>query len=104
MKKYFLIFIALVLPAFSFADKAPTYVYQGEVAGVMCSACSGRVKAALSQLDGVKEVKITIGKDGGVPKLKVVSTSPGLTQDAAVKALGEDAKMYRIAGFKRADP
>ena len=104
MKKYFLIFIALVLPAFSFADKAPTYVYHGEVAGVMCSACSGRVKAALSQLEGVKEVKITIGKDGGAPKLKVVSTSPGLTQDAAVKALGEDAKMYRIAGFKRVDP
>ena len=104
MKNILLILIAFALPSFAFADKAPTYVYQGEVAGVMCSACSGRVKAALSKLDGVKEVKITIGKDGGAPKLKVVSTSPSLTQDAAVKALGEDAKMYRIAGFKRADP
>ena len=104
MKNLILIHIVLVLPLFAWADKAVTYVYQGEVAGVMCSACSGRVKAALSKLEGVKEVKITMGKNGGAPTLKLVSTSSALTQEVAVKALGEDSKMYRISGFKRAEP
>jgi copper chaperone CopZ len=101
MKNIILILIALVLPNLASADKVSLYVYEGQVAGVMCSACSGRVQAALGHLEGVKEVKITLGKEGGAPRLRVISTSPNLTQEAAVKALGEDAKMYHISGFKR---
>jgi copper chaperone CopZ len=104
MKNIIQFLIALAFSMCALAEDAPTYLYRGEVAGVMCSACSGRVKAALSQIQGVKEVKITLGKDGAPPQLKVVSTSPDLTQEAAVKALGEDAKMYHITGFKRAEP
>jgi hypothetical protein len=66
MKNTIQILIALVFSLCALAEDAPTYLYRGEVAGVMCSACSGRVKAALSQIRGVKEVKITLGKDGAL--------------------------------------
>ena len=83
------------------ADKA-SYTYEGEIAGVVCSACSSHVKAALTKLDGVTDVKITLGKEGTVPHLTVVSTSPSLTKDAAVKALGTQAQMYIIQSLKLA--
>jgi hypothetical protein len=38
-------FFASWLPAKA-SDKAPTFSYEAEVAGVMCSACSSKVKAA----------------------------------------------------------
>lgn len=82
------------------AGDKPVFTYEGEVAGVMCSACSNHVKGALSKLDGVTSVTITPSKQGGAPHLQVVSTSPKLTQAAAVKALGEQAKMYVIQNFK----
>lgn len=83
------------------ADSKPaTYTYQGEVAGVMCSVCSGHVKAVLSKLDGVTAVKITLGKDGAPPRLEVISTSPELTKEAAIKALGDKASQYQIRSLK----
>ncbi|MEY4483914.1 MAG: hypothetical protein RL693_1366 [Verrucomicrobiota bacterium] len=81
----------------------PTYTYRGEVAGVMCSACSSHVKEALNKLPGVTSVKITIADKEGLPKLVVISTSPDITREAAVKALGEQAKMYDIRSLKRAE-
>ena len=84
------------------AEDKPLFTYEGEVAGVVCSACSGRVKGALTKLDGVKSVKITLGKDGALPRLVITSSSPSLTKEAAVKALGSDAQMYDIRSLKRA--
>ena len=95
---FILLFTASLLPA---SDK-PVFTYEGEVAGVMCSACSNHVKGALSKLEGVPSVTITPSKQGGPPHLQVVSTSSKLTQDAAVKALGDQAKMYVIQHFKLA--
>lgn len=73
-----------------------TYTYQGEIAGVMCSVCSGHVKEALGKLDGVTQVKITLGKEGSLPRLEIISTSPNLTKEAAIKALGSKAEDYQI--------
>lgn len=87
-------------PLLQSADQ-PLFTYEGEVAGVVCSACSNRVKGALGKLDGVTAVKITLGKDGALPKLTVTSTSPDLTKESATKALGSDAQMYDIRSLKR---
>lgn len=87
-----------VLP--SPAAEPVTYVYQGEVAGVMCSACSNHVETALKTLPGVKSVTITAAKDGGLPKLEVVATSASLTREDAVKALGEEATSYDVRSLK----
>ena len=40
--------------------------------------------------------KVTLGKDGGLPKLEIVSTSATLTREDIVKALGEDAQSYDV--------
>lgn len=84
------------------AADQPFYTYEGEVAGVMCIACSNHIKAALGKLDGVVSVTITLGKEGSLPHLEVISTSPALTKADAVKSLGEQAKMYDIRSLKLA--
>ncbi len=89
----------LTVPA-SFAADPPQHVYRGEVAGVVCGACASHVKAALLKLEGVSSVKITLSEGGGVPKLEVVSTSGKLTREMAVKALGDNAKMYDIRSLR----
>ncbi len=100
--KHILTLILITLSSLTLAADKASYTYEGEVAGVMCAACSNHVQTALSKLDGVTSVKVTPGKDGGVPHLTLVSTSPKLTKDAAIKALGEQAKMYVIQSFKLA--
>jgi copper chaperone CopZ len=92
MKTFLPIFFILVCQAFA-AD--PVQNYEGEVAGIFCSACSSHVKAALLTIDGVQSVKITTADKGGLPKLLITSTKP-LTREAAIQALGEKAKMYHI--------
>ena len=101
MKLILALFITSITSLIHAADPQ-YYKYEGEVAGVVCAACSGHVKAALTKIDGVVSVKITLGKEGAVPHLEVVSTSPKLTREAAVKALGEESKMYDIRSLKLA--
>lgn len=83
------------LPRLHAAD-LPIYHYQGEVSGIVCSVCAGNVKHALEKLPGVQEVKIVADKAGGTPRLTILSTSPALTRDLAVKALGKSAESYDI--------
>jgi len=92
--------LCFVSPTFA-AD--PVQKYEGEVAGIFCSACSSHVKAALLAIDGVQSVKITTADKGGLPKLLITSTKP-LTREAAIQALGEKAKMYHIQSLKPVTP
>ena len=78
-----------------------TFCYQGEVAGVVCNACASNVKDALLKLNGVKDVKITLNKEGGNPRLTILSNSPALTRDVAVKALGKAAGHYDIRSLEK---
>ena len=98
MKHIISSFLLLVTPLMA-ADPA-SHVYRGEVTGVMCSACAARVKAALSRLDGVSSVKITLGEKGTAPKIEIISTSEKLTRADAVKALGDAAKTYDVKSLK----
>ena len=78
-----------------------TFCYQGEVSGVVCNACAGNVKEALLKLDGVQDVKITLNKEGGNPRLTILSKSPALTREVAVKALGKSAGHYDIRSLEK---
>jgi copper chaperone CopZ len=73
-----------------------TYRYEGSISGVVCAACSSSVKDALMNLKGVKEVRITVSNDGQLPSLNIISTSPNLTLQAAMSALGSAASDYQI--------
>jgi copper chaperone CopZ len=72
-----------------------TFCYQGEVAGVVCNACAGNVKEALLKLEGVKDVKITLNKDGGNPRLTILSNSPALTREAASQGPRQSGRPLR---------
>jgi copper chaperone CopZ len=102
MKKHLLSLTAmlgLLLGPSQAADA--TFCYQGEVAGVVCNACAGNVKEALLKLDGVQDVKITLNKEGGNPRLTILSSSPTLTRELAVKALGKAAGHYDIRSLEK---
>jgi len=97
---------ALSVSSLLASDGPPTsaYTYKGEVAGVVCSVCSNHVTTSLSKLPGVTSVKITIGKDGALPTLTVISSSPDLTKEAAIKALGKHGKNYKIMSLRKEPP
>ncbi|WP_395742003.1 heavy metal-associated domain-containing protein [Prosthecobacter sp.] len=91
--------LAAILMALISCDAAEpaTFLYQGEVAGVMCSACSSHVEAALAKMKGVRTVKVLpAAREGGVPRLEITATNAALTKEDAVKALGEYARTYDI--------
>ncbi len=76
------------------------FVYQGEVAGIMCIHCTNKVEAAMKKLSGVQSVKITRNEKGGLPKLEIIAPNATITREDAVKALGDDAKMYDVRSLK----
>ena len=93
-------FFASWLPAKA-SDKSPTFSYEAEVAGVMCSACSSKVKAAFEKLDGVTKVKVKASKEPNVALVIITSTSTTLSKEAATKALGADASSYNVRSLTR---
>ncbi|MFC5457899.1 hypothetical protein [Prosthecobacter fluviatilis] len=90
----------LLLSTSCTADEPVTFVYEGEVAGIMCIHCTNKVEAAMKKLPDVQSVKITRDEKGGLPKLEIVAANAKLTREDAVKALGDDAKMYDIRSLK----
>lgn len=96
MKHILILLLSVLTLASCNASDPATFVYQGEVAGVMCSACSNHVETAVKTVPGVRSVTVTMGKDGGLPRLEIVSTSNSLTREDIVKALGEEAKSYDV--------
>ncbi len=97
--------ILLCSATFAHGNDTTSYTYQGEVAGVVCSACSNHVKQALGTIKGVTGVKILRAEKEGAPaRLEVVSTSSSLTREMAVKALGDQAKYYDIRSLAIMSP
>jgi len=104
MKHIIKLILALIiaLPAIFAADQAPRHTYTGEITGVVCAACSSKVKAGLGKLPGVQSVEVLPGSNAGLAKLVIVSTTDTLTADDANKALGEDAKHYNVTALNLA--
>jgi copper chaperone CopZ len=102
MKTYLLTLTALLglLLSQSHAGDV-SYCYQGEVSGVVCSACASNVKTALLKIEGVQDVKITLNKEGGNPRITILSNSPELKRETAVKALGKAADHYDIRSLEK---
>ena len=101
--KTLLLFFSLFTLSLYSEDKKSSYNYEGKITGLYCSACAAKVKAALSQLEGVTKVKITNSKEIGVQKIYVESSSTKITKDTAIKALGEDAKSFTILSLAPAN-
>lgn len=93
MKTLLLLFSTILVGLARAAE--PSVTYEGEVAGIFCSACSGHVKAAMMTVKGVQSARILAPQKGGLPRLQVISTRP-ITREEAMKALGDQAKIYNI--------
>ncbi|HRH97061.1 MAG TPA: cation transporter [Prosthecobacter sp.] len=102
MKHILILILSLFTIVSCIAGEPVTFTYQGEVAGVMCSACSNHVQTALEKIPGVKNVTVLVAKDGGLPRLEITATSAKITREDCVKALGEQAKMYDVRSLKLA--
>ena len=101
MKHILTLLLSLITIASSCTAGDPvTFVYQGEVAGIMCIHCTNKVEAAMKKLPDVQSVKITRAEKGGLPRLEIIATNARITREDAVKALGDDAKMYDIRSLK----
>lgn len=99
--KHLCLLIAVVLASLiGRADEPAAFRYEGEVAGVMCAACSNHVQTALGQIPGVKSVSVLPAKEGGVPRLEITASSAKITREDCVKALGEQSKMYDVRSLK----
>lgn len=96
MKHILTLILSLITIISCTAGDPVTFVYQGEVAGIMCIHCTNKVEAAMKKLPDVQSVKITRNEKGGLPRLEIIATNARITREDAVKALGDDAKMYDI--------
>ncbi len=101
MKHLLTLLLCLLFTATSCTAGDPMkFVYQGEVAGIMCIHCTNKVEAAMKKLPGVQSVKITRDEKGGLPKLEIIASNAAITREDAVKVLGDDAKMYDVRSLK----
>ncbi len=98
--KHILSLLLILLTTSCHALEPVSFQYEGEVAGVMCSACSNHVQTAVKTIPGVQSVTVTPAKDGGLPKLHITATSAKISREEAVKALGEKSKMYDVRSLK----
>ena len=103
MKHIVTVLILLLVPSVLKAAE-PLHRYEGEVTGVVCQVCSGKVKNALEHLPGVKSVKLKPGRTAGTALIQLESSSSALDLKSAVKALEKDASSYTITRFALVKP
>ncbi len=100
MKHILILLLGLFSITSCFGGEPVTFVYEGEVSGVMCSVCSSHVQTALSKIKGVESVKVLRNDAGGLPKLEIIAANASITREECVKALGEYAKTYDVRSLK----
>ena len=107
MRKFILTLFCAITAFFNIvlaADLPKQVTYQGDVAGVMCVACSDHVKTALLKLPGVEKVSVLPGDKPGLNKLIIVAHSSSITQASANDALGGQSRMYDVVDLALAKP
>ena len=98
---FFFAFLALfTMPAV--AGDAPVS-YIAEMTGMVCAGCKDHVTASFTKLEGVSKVQIVPGDKPGTQKVTVTSTSPALTKEQAVAALGSSASTYIVHAWKKSE-
>ncbi len=83
------------------ADTPVNYI--AEMTGMVCAGCKDHVTASFTKLEGVSKVQIVPGDKPGTQKVTVTSTSPALTKEQAVAALGTSASTYVVHAWKKSE-
>jgi copper chaperone CopZ len=95
--------LALALCSLSHAaEPAKATDYTATLNGVVCSACKEHVTVALKKLPGVEAVSFAKGDKEGTATVTFNSSSPTLTKEDAIKALGDDARTYEVVSLDKA--
>jgi len=98
---FFFTLLALFATPVMAGDAAVSYI--AEMTGMVCAGCKDHVTASFTKLDGVSKVQIAPGDKPGTQKVTVTSTSPTLTKEQAVAALGSSASTYVVHAWKKSD-
>jgi len=98
---FFLALFALFSTSALAGDAPVNYV--AEMSGMVCAGCKDHVTAAFTKLDGVSKVQIAPGDKPGTQKVTVTSTSPSLTKEQAIAALGASATTYLVHEWKKSE-
>jgi copper chaperone CopZ len=84
------------------ADEKKSTTYEGQITGVVCSACKAHITGALTQkLPGVISVDVKAGENADQQKLIIVTASDTVTKESATEALGTFAKNYQILSLAK---
>ncbi|OYW75110.1 MAG: hypothetical protein B7Z37_14925 [Verrucomicrobia bacterium 12-59-8] len=97
---FFALFALFTVPAM--AGNAPVN-YIAEMTGMVCAGCKDHVTASFTKLDGVSKVQIVPGDKPGTQKVTVTTTSPSLTKEQAIAALGPSASTYIVHDWKKSE-
>jgi copper chaperone CopZ len=98
----FLFAVLALFAAPALAADAPVN-YIAEMTGMVCAGCKDHVTASFTKLEGVSKVQIVPGDKPGTQKVTVTSTSPSLTKEQAVAALGPSASTYIVHAWKKSE-
>ncbi len=98
---FFLALLALFSTHVLAGDAPVSYI--AEMTGMVCAGCKDHVTASFTKLDGVSKVQIAPGDKPGTQKVTVTSTSPTLTKEQAVAALGTSASTYIVHTWKKSE-
>ena len=95
--------VAAATATFALTAHAETATsYEGEITGLVCASCKQEVVAALSKLDGVKNVEITPSNNPEIRKITIASTSVSLTQSDVNQALDKVSKEFKVTKLAKA--
>jgi len=84
------------------ADTASSYV--GEITGLVCASCKEEVVAALSKLEGVKNVEIVPSNHPEIRKITIATTRETLTSADVNLALDKVSKEFKVTKLAKAEP
>ena len=84
------------------ADTASNYV--GEITGLVCASCKEEVVAALSKLEGVKNVEIVPSNHPEIRKITIATTRATLTSADVNLALDKVSKEFKVTKLAKAEP
>ncbi|WP_395745256.1 heavy-metal-associated domain-containing protein [Prosthecobacter sp.] len=98
---FILALLSLFIGSAIAADAPVNYI--AEMTGMVCAGCKDHVTASFTKLEGVSKVQIVPGDKPGTQKVTVTSTSPSLTKEQAVAALGASASTYIVHAWKKSD-
>lgn len=76
--------------------------YEGEITGLVCASCKQEVVAALSKIEGVKNVEITPSNNPEIRRIVIASANPSLTQEDVNTALGKVSKEFKVTKLSKA--